>query len=42
MAQRELREDDRGYLMGEPGEEFKVENTGDREEEVLLFDLDVE
>jgi len=39
-VESELREGDGAYLMGEPGEELKVENTGDREAEVLLFDVE--
>ncbi|OCH96370.1 pirin domain-containing protein [Obba rivulosa] len=38
--EKELREGDGAYLMGEPGEELKVENVGDREAEVLLFDVE--
>lgn len=36
----ELREGDGAYIMGEAGNEMKVENVGDRLAEVLLFDIE--
>lgn len=36
-----LREGDGAYIVGEPGKEMSVENVGDVNAEVLLFDVDV-
>ncbi|TDL23827.1 pirin domain-containing protein [Rickenella mellea] len=36
----ELKEGDGAYIFGEAGKELKVENTGDRVAEVLLFDVE--
>jgi hypothetical protein len=39
-ATLELKEGDGAYLYGDAGTELKVENTGDRIAEVLLFDVE--
>lgn len=36
-----LREGDGAYIVGEAGKELTVENVGDLDAEVLLFDVDV-
>lgn len=39
-AELELKEGDGTFVFGEAGEELKVENTGDRVAEILLFDVE--
>lgn len=39
-AELELKEGDGAFVVGEAGKELKVENTGDRVAEILLFDVE--
>lgn len=36
----ELKEGDGAFVVGEAGKELKIENTGDRVAEILLFDVE--